>query len=77
MYKFDAQYANVIFILRRVVLLYAMLWMGDRSWLQVMFYMMLSLMNLVYIGYSLPFINKRSNLVELIDEATILAIATF
>ena len=54
-----------------------MLWMGGRSWLQVMFYMMLSLMNLVYIGYSLPFINKRSNLVELIDEATILAIATF
>jgi hypothetical protein len=77
MYKFDAQYANVIFIVRRVVLLYAMLWMGDRSWLQVMIYMIMSLMNLVYIGYSLPFVEERSNVVELIDEATILAIANF
>ena len=76
-YKFDAQYANVIFIFRRVVLLYIMLWMGDRSWLQVIIFMLLSLMNIIYIGYSMPFVKKRSNIVELVDEATILAIATF
>jgi len=67
----------VIFIFRRVVLLYVMLWMGDRSWLQVIIFMLLSLMNLIYIGYSMPFVEKRSNIVELVDEATILAIATF
>lgn len=71
MNKFDAQYANVIFIVRRVVLLYAMLWMESRSFLQVMIYMIMSLVNLLYIGYSMPFIEKRSNCVELIDEATV------
>ena len=54
-----------------------MLWMGDRSWLQVIIFMLLSLMNIIYIGYSMPFVKKRSNIVELVDEATILAIATF
>lgn len=67
----------MIFIFRRVVLLYVMLWMGDRSWLQVIIFMLLSLMNIIYIGYSMPFVEKRSNIVELVDEATILAIATF
>ena len=75
MYKFDAQYANAIFIVRRVVLLYAMLWIGDRPWLQVMLYTVMSLMNLIYIGYSMPFVEKRSNVVEIIDECTILAIS--
>jgi hypothetical protein len=51
--------------------------MGDRSWLQVIIFMLLSLMNIIYIGYSMPFIEKRSNIVELVDEATILAIAIF
>lgn len=67
----------MIFILRRIVLLYVMLWMGDRSWLQVIIFMLLSLMNIIYIGYSMPFVEKRSNIVELVDEATILAIAIF
>ena len=67
----------MIFILRRIVLLYVMLWMGDRSWLQVIIFMLLSLMNIIYIGYSMPFVKKRSNIVELVDEATILAIAIF
>jgi len=37
--------------------------------------MVLSLMNLVYIGYSMPFVEGRNNFVEIFDEITISAIA--
>jgi len=45
--------------------------MADRPYLQVMLFMVLSQLNLIYIGYSKPFVDKRNNFVEMFDEATI------
>jgi len=45
--------------------------MPDRPYMQVMVFMVLSQMNLIYIGYSLPFVEDRNNFVEIFDEATI------
>jgi len=64
-----------MFVFRRIVLLYAMFMMNDRPWLQVMIFMVLSLINLIYVGYSMPFYEKRNNVVEIIDESTISLIA--
>jgi len=60
---------------RRVVLLYVMFMLSDKPYLQVMVFMVLSLMNLIYIGYSFPFAESRANYVEILDEATISGIA--
>jgi len=65
----------VVYIVRRIVLLYAMFQLADRPWLQVMIFMVLSLMNLIYIGYSMPFVEGRNNFVEIFDEVTISVIA--
>jgi len=49
--------------------------MKDNPWLQVMIFMILSLINLIYIGYSMPFVEGRNNFVEVIDEVTISVIS--
>jgi len=53
-----------------------MFMMSDRPYLQVMIFMVMSLANIMYIGYSFPFAELRANYVEILDEATILGIAT-
>ena len=61
-----------VFNIRRISLCYIAMFLGSLPWLQMIIFMYISCLQLFYLSYEMPYEERATNVIEIINEVSIL-----
>jgi len=73
-YKKLGIFFTALLIWRRIIMLFVAMFLEHYPWIQVLIFVYSSLGMSIFLGYSMPFITKKENRVELFNEFSIMTV---